>query len=124
MRQFYVILLLLAAGLLTLSSCSLLGLESSPPTPTPVSTGPVQAAFSADTTSLSGSSWVIFTSHSTGGIKEWNWVLGNGRVAIGPEAKTYYNDDGYYTVTLTVEGWDGSTDTLTKPDYIYVYGCG
>jgi len=84
----------------------------------------VHADFVSSTTELAGNGWITFTSQSTGHIKEWNWNFGNGKTATGPVARAYYNESGHYTVTLTVEGWDGSTDTMTKPDYIYSYGCG
>ena len=124
MKQWYSILILLMLGVLAFSACIPSSLScSSAPTPTPIPTGPVHADFVSSTTQLGGKGWVTFTPQSTGHIKEWYWNFGNGGTATGPVAKTYYHENGYYSVTLTVEGWDGSRDTMTKPDYIYVYGC-
>lgn len=122
MKPRYLIAVLLLTGILAVSSCSFLGL-SSEPKPTPEPTGPPKADFVADQTSLGGKGWVTFTSTSTGNIKYWNWGLGDGTTAIGPIAKTYYHENGYYTVTLTVSGPEGK-DTMTKTEYILVYGCG
>jgi len=125
MKWSFTILVLLILGLLAFSACipSSFSCSSTSPTPTPIPTGPVHADFVSSTTQLGGNGWVTFTSLSTGHIKQWYWNFGNGNTAIGPVAKAYYNENGYYSVTLTVEGWDGSSDTLTKPDYIYAYGC-
>ena len=99
------------------------GEEGPPPTPDP--NLPLRADFVADQTRMEGRGWVNFTSISTGNVKEYLWDLdGDGITDMtGPSASQYYNKNGYYSVTLTVEAWDGTRDTLQKPDYIYVYGC-
>jgi PKD repeat protein len=128
MKPVRIILILALLVLLVLPGCTLLegSCFSSPePTPTPVPTGPLRADFQASQTQCQGACWLTFTSTSTGKVKEWHWDFNSdGHVdATGPETKTYFNENGYYTVILTVEGWDGERDTLTKTDYIYVYGC-
>ena len=117
---------LLAGLLLTSLLVSACGFLSSSEEPTPEPTGPVRADFYADKTEQQGEGWVGFTSSSTGDLKEWLWDFNGDGVtdANGPIATKYYNDNGYFSVTLSVEGWDGSTDTMTKADYIYVWGCG
>jgi len=127
MRLCYTVTLVLILGLLAFSACVPnldLGCNSEPAV-TPVPTGPVHAEFSANLTMLQGKGWITFTSYSTGPVKDWLWDLDGDGITdtTGPQAKRYYNENGHYTVTLTVEGLDGSSDTLTKTDYVYVYGC-
>jgi PKD repeat protein len=117
------VLLALIAVLIASSGCSFI-FSSEEPTPTPVPTGPPRADFVASPTQVKGKGWVQFTSTSAGNIKHWYWDFGNGRTNTGPETRSFYSEDGYYTVTLRVESWDGETDRIAKEDYIYVYGCG
>ena len=124
MKIFCAVLILLALGVLTFTACvPSFSCGSSTPAPTPIPTGPVRAEFEASMTNMEGNGWIAFRSLSTGNIKNWYWDFGNGHTSSGPEVQAYYSDNRYYTVTLTVEGWDGTTDTMTKPDYIYVWGC-
>ena len=127
MRLCHTVTVLLILGLLVFSACvPNLGFGcDSEPAATPVPTGPVHAEFYASHTTQEGHGRIYFYSMSTGHVKEWLWDLnGDGRIDTnGPEASHFYLDNGYFTVTLTVEGWDGSTDTMTKVDYIYIYGC-
>ena len=110
-----IVLLLLLIGLVS-SSCG------SVPQSTPVLIGPCHADFFADITHLDGPGWVNFYSTSTGNIKTLRWDFGNGRTDVGSEAATYYKNNAYYTVTLTIEGED-CYDKETKVDYIEVSGC-
>lgn len=48
-----------------------------------------------------------------GGIGHWEWDMGDGNTVAGPERDYVYDDRGSYDVTLTVEGYDGTTDTAT-----------
>ena len=80
------------------------------------------ADFYADTTSLDRPGYVNFFSTSVGNIKTLRWNFGNGYTGVGPHAATYYNNNGYYTVTLTIEGPD-CYDTETKEEYIEMSGC-
>ena len=97
--------------------------EHAPVTPDP--NLPLRADFFATPTVLEGKGWVEFTQMASGNVKEYYWdTNGDGKTdATGPTASQYYNDNGHYTITLTVEAWDGTTDTLTKQNYLYVYGC-
>jgi len=124
MRRLYGILVLLVLGTLSVSSCIPSSLScSSAPEPTPVPTGPCVADFYADKTSMAGKGgWVTFTSTSTGNIGTLRWDFGNGFTDVGSSTKTYYKSNGYYTVTLTIEGPD-CHDVETKVDYIELSGC-
>ncbi len=82
---------------------------------------PVFAAiFAASTTSGKAPLTVHFTDSSVGSITKWLWNFGDGHTSKLRSPSHTYNRAGAYTVTLTVTG-DGSTNTLTKPDYITVY---
>ena len=65
---------------------------------------------------------MYFTSTSTGNIKTYRWDFGNGKTGVGAQTSSYYTHDGYYTVTLTIEGQD-CYDSVTKTDYIEVSKC-
>ena len=122
-KRISVILVLLILGTLSVSSCIPSSLScSSGPESTPVYTGPCMADFYADTTSLDRPGYVNFFSTSVGNIKTLRWNFGNGYTGVGPHAATYYNNNGYYTVTLTIEGPD-CYDTETKEEYIEMSGC-
>lgn len=122
MKRFYAILVLLLLGLLLFTGCVPTFSCSSGPEPTPVPTGPCHADFYADPTHREGRGYVNFTSTSTGNIKTYRWDFGDGRTGIGAKAADYYIHDGYYTVTLTIDGPD-CHDVVTKVDYIEVSGC-
>ena len=119
------LLLLLTIGLILFPSCSDLGLScGTSAEPTPVPAGPCSAQFTASVTECAGRCWIDFTSQSPGKIKEWYWDFDDDGItdATGPVARNYYNDNGFYSVTLTIVGPDCS-DSLTKTDYIHIYGC-
>jgi len=123
MKRFYAILVLLMLVVPLLSSCVPSSFScSSAPEPTPVYTGPCHADFYADSTRREGRGYVNFTSTSIGNIKTYRWDFGTGRTGVGAKAAEYYINDGYYTVTLTIEGPD-CHDVCTKVDYIEVSGC-
>ena len=42
-----------------------------------------------------------------GTVINWTWDAGDGRTLYGPNVSYHYPDDGYYTVTLSVEDNDG-----------------
>jgi hypothetical protein len=65
---------------------------------------------------------VEFTNLSTGEYDECLWDFGNDRFkTLCDGAATKYRAAGSYTVSLTVKGPSGE-DTITKTDYITVYG--
>jgi PKD repeat protein len=131
MKGIYIILVFILVGAIALSACipggdgGIFSCGSSEPEVTPLPPGPVRADFYASETTQQGTGRISFYSTSTGPVKEWLWDLnGNQKIdANGPEASFYYVKNGHFTVSLTVEGWDGSTDTMVKKDYIYIYGC-
>ena len=47
-------------------------------------------------------------------IKSWAWDFGDGKTATGPNPHHLFDDDGTYTVSLTVTDRDGLTGTTTK----------
>ena len=79
-----------------------------------------EAIFAANRTSGKEPLPVHFTNGSIGRITKWLWNFGDGHTSKLRSPSHTYNRAGAYTVTLTVTG-DGSTNTLTKPDYITVY---
>jgi len=83
-----------------------------------VPTGPV-AEFSGAPTSGPVPLAVQFTDLSAGEITSWWWSFGDGTTSTEQNPSHTYNSAGYFTVSLTVDGPEGS-DTETKTDYINV----
>lgn len=83
-----------------------------------VPTGPV-AEFSAAPTSGSIPLTVQFTDLSAGEITSWWWSFGDGTTSTEQNPSHVYNTTGSFTVSLTVNGPEGS-DTETKTEYINV----
>jgi serine protease len=79
---------------------------------------PPVAEFSGDPTSGVIPLDVQFTDLSTGDITSWNWTFGDGGTSTLQHPSHRYEAEGYYTVSLTVSGPNGS-DTETKVDYIH-----
>jgi PKD repeat protein len=63
---------------------------------------------------------VYFTDLSTGKINSWNWDFGDGTTSTRQHPTHTYSTEGTYTVSLTVTGKLGLSDTETKHDYITV----
>jgi len=82
------------------------------------------ADFSATPTSGPEPLAVSFTDTSTSrdGITDWEWDFESDGVVDSTEQNPIhlYNQDGVYTVTLTVYEGDGDSDTETKADYVTV----
>ncbi len=90
------------------------------PTPTPVTPGEVPAAdFVVNTTSGPAPLTVVFTDVSSGDPTSWRWSFGDGAESIEQNPTHQYNNEGKFTVTLTVSNNSG-TDSLTKKDLINV----
>jgi len=54
-------------------------------------------------------------------VVSWTWSFGDGSDTIGgPTVSHFYPDRGSYTVTLIIEDIYGCTDTLIRPNYIYI----
>ncbi|MFC2058923.1 PKD domain-containing protein [Chloroflexota bacterium] len=62
---------------------------------------------------------VEFTDQSAGDIDSWDWDFGDDGTSTGQSPSHIYNDNGIYTVSLTVTG-PGGSDTEIKTDYMTV----
>jgi PKD repeat protein len=80
----------------------------------------VVAGFSAFPTSGLAPLLVQFLDNSTGDIDTYLWSFGDGLTSTLPSPTHTYTSAGVYTVSLTVAGSGGSSDTLVKPNYITV----
>ncbi|UCH14470.1 MAG: PKD domain-containing protein [Bacteroidales bacterium] len=79
----------------------------------------INAEFTANPTSGYLPLSVQFTDMSTGDINSWSWDLGDGQTSTAKNPLHTYDNQGSYTVTLTIS--DGSrTDSETKNNYIIV----
>jgi PKD repeat protein len=67
---------------------------------------------------------VNFTDLSTGTVTSWEWDFnGDGTIdSTEQNPSSYYSSNGLYTVTLTISGPNGCSDTEAKQ--VYIYGCG
>ena len=81
---------------------------------------PLNAEFSGDPTSGEAPLTVNFTDESTGNPTSWFWEFGNGETSTQKDPVYEYEDEGSYTVILTVFNQTGEEDTETKADYITV----
>lgn len=80
---------------------------------------PLQAGFSADTTSGASPLIVYFTDQSKGNPTTWLWSFGDGEMSASQNPIHAYMNQGLYTVSLTVS--DGNiSDTKVINDYIAV----
>ena len=78
----------------------------------------VVADFSAEPTTGTLPLTVNFTDQSTGAITSWEWAFGDDNATSTEQNPSHiYNEPGSYTVSLTVDGSEGS-DSETKTDYI------
>lgn len=83
---------------------------------------PPTAAFSADQTSGNVPFTVSFTDESTSGsfpIDSWQWDFGDGGGSAEANPVHVYEEDGVYSVSLTVSG-PGGIDSLVKQNFITV----
>jgi PKD repeat protein len=80
------------------------------------------ADFVASPTSGAAPLTVNFTNNSTGYDQplSYGWDFDNDGIIDSTTENPSYNNAGTYTVSLTVTDSDGSTETLTKTDYITV----
>lgn len=78
---------------------------------------PPQANFSITPTSPSDLDEIQFNDTSVdydGTILSWTWSFGDGNSSTSQNTTHQYADNGTYTVTLTVEDNENSTNTVTK----------
>lgn len=81
---------------------------------------PVQADFSADTTSGFAPLEVSFTNQSSGDFDEVLWDFGDGNSSSIEAPVHVYALPGVYSVSLTISG-NGGSDTITLDNYIIVH---
>ena len=84
------------------------------------------AGFTAVPTSGKAPLKVSFVDQSIGGtVKTWLWDFGDGKTSKIKPGKSgishTYAKAGTYTVSLTVTGTDGRTNTFTRPNYVFAY---
>lgn len=79
------------------------------------------ANFSA--TPLSGCAPMVvnFTDLSTGSPAQWRWDLGNGTTSFNQNPSGTYFNPGQYTVKLVITNAAGTSDSITKTQYITIY---
>ena len=82
---------------------------------------PLEAAFSADTTTVQLGGTITFTEASTGSPETWAWVFEGGNPATSTEQNPQitYTTAGTYDVTLTISRGNEMME-VTKSDYITV----
>ena len=78
---------------------------------------PLAADFKADRTVVATNSPVSFNGSDSADITAWSWDFGDGGTGGGPTPVHTYTSEGTFTVSLTVEGPDGSA-TAIKTGYI------
>jgi PKD repeat protein len=80
----------------------------------------VYADFSANVTQGCAPVMVTFNETSGNGVY-WEWNFGDGSTTIYTNPASHqYNTAGVYTVTLTVRYSDGSSEVITKTNYIRI----
>jgi len=83
---------------------------------------PVDAQFSANTTSGYAPLSVNFTDNSTGTVTAWSWAFGDTGTSTAQNPGHQYTAGGVYDVSLAVTGPFGS-DSLIRAEYITVTAC-
>ncbi|MDA3912209.1 MAG: FISUMP domain-containing protein [Bacteroidales bacterium] len=78
-----------------------------------------QADFNVNQTEISLGETVQFTDISTNDPTDWQWDFGDGNTSTEQNPSHTYENEGTYTVSLTVSNAFGS-DTETKTDYLIV----
>jgi PKD repeat protein len=78
------------------------------------------ANFSSNVTTGTAPLNVAFTDKSTGTPTAWNWSFGDGTYSTVKNPAHIYSKAGNYTVKLTLKNAAGSTNTVTKTNYIKV----
>ena len=84
-----------------------------------VNSNNIEADFSGNPTTGQAPLMVDFTDLSVGDIDTWEWDFGDGGSAGVQNPSHEYTTTGSFTVSLTINGPDGSS-TETKADYILI----
>ena len=103
-----------SAGSSTIKKSSCITVTSSTTPPALV------ANFSSNVTTGTAPLNVAFTDRSTGTPTSWNWSFGDGTYSTVKSPAHRYSKAGNYTVKLTVKNATGSTNAVTKTNYIRV----
>lgn len=112
MKRFLLIPAAVVTAITLLSNCSKdENKESRPP----------QAVFTANPTTGSLPLIVQFSDQSTNNPSSWLWNFGDGKSSTEQNPSHTYQEEGSFTVELTVSNVDGS-DKETKSNYIQVTG--
>ncbi len=90
-----------------------------PPQDWPALLAPPVVNFTADTTVGPEDLQVHFTDQTSGHVRSWEWDFGDDDTSTQENPNHTYDEDGYYTVSLTVYG-GGGEGTETKTNYIHV----
>ena len=77
------------------------------------------AAFSAAPVNTCASVPVLFYDNSAGKVTGWMWNFGDGITDTARNPSHFYNDTGYFNIKLIVTN-NGCSDTIVKPDFIYI----
>jgi uncharacterized protein (DUF362 family) len=85
-----------------------------------VAAPPVTAAFSAEPTSGLAPLNVQFADSSAGPVTSWTWDFGDGGTSNEQNPVHRYQQQGTYSVSLTVGGEAGQSNTLLQHGYITV----
>jgi len=81
------------------------------------------ANFSASMTDVALGQSINFTDGSFGDVVSWNWTFEGGTPATSTQqnpSNITYNENGDYSVSLTISDAQGNTETLTRENYIHV----
>ena len=81
------------------------------------------ANFSASTTNVALGQSVNFTDGSFGDVVSWSWTFEGGVPSSSTQqnpSNITYNEEGDYSVSLTITDADGNSETLTRENYIHV----
>ena len=84
----------------------------------------VSADFRADQTFGSAPFTVNFTDRSTGDVVHWLWNFGDGTTDSVPDPVHTYQQEGIYTVKLSVFDADSAVSVDSRTDFIRVVGYG
>ncbi|MCP4714412.1 MAG: PKD domain-containing protein, partial [Deltaproteobacteria bacterium] len=83
----------------------------------------VSVAFSADPLSGAIPLTVEFSNQTTGLVDYYLWDFGDGSISLEENTFHTYTSPGLFTVTLTANASDGTSETLVKEHYVSVSIC-